>query len=603
MKKTLSLFILAFFIITCIDDNTSSNNQQPDLDVDTLSMVGDSVFSLSIYIDDSLVVLPVLEICSIGDSTIRFDDSTKIIWINFFASWCAPCQLEAPITQNIYEEYKNKGLLIVGAGFDYGQPFSCTEWADTYGLTYPILDDSDRELYSLFANGATPQNIIIDHNNVLRYNQPGYNGIEIKAKIEELIEDLPYTDEDETDTETLLHGKSLDIPRYDSQNRFYKTEVFDDDKIALLGYTNTTFFGQTSTFIILDENGNTISNNNYFPSYSPDGLEYGSPVVNNISDFHKTDEGFVFTGYYSFDCLCSFNLMTDNEGNQLWDRHITTNYMGGSSASRTYSKGVTAAFDEGYLTAVEKSPAGVDTTWFSVIKSSSDSIINWEKDYFGDPDWPAGADAIIQADGTNYLVGGSKGNPNGMDAMVIKIDSEGNQIWTQEYNQFFRINKLIKLSDGSGRYLTIEKTRGLALIDENGDLLWDVFTSDFALGNGYDEYGSLTYVNGDERFWDAIPIGQEIFIVGRTEADDKTNLALYSIDTETGDLNWAREYDLTEDGNETGFAITNNSSNELIVVGGYDGRFVASETQYSLPNCKFFVIKFDLNGDIVEFDS
>ena len=103
MKKTLSIFTLALFIFSCID-NTSSNNQQVEPDDDTLSIVGGSVFSLNIYIDDTLVVLPEIEICSISDSTIRFDDSTKIIWLNLFASWCVPCQLEAPITQNIYEE-------------------------------------------------------------------------------------------------------------------------------------------------------------------------------------------------------------------------------------------------------------------------------------------------------------------------------------------------------------------------------------------------------------------------------------------------------------------------------------------------------------------
>jgi len=68
-------------------------------------------------------------------------------------------------------------------------------------------------------------------------------------------------------------------------------------------------------------------------------------------------------------------------------------------------------------------------------------------------------------------------------------------------------------------------------------------------------------------------------------------------------LNWGKQYDLTEDGNETGHAITMNSSNEIIVLGGYDGRFVLSETQHSLPDCKFFIIKFDLNGDIIEFDN
>ena len=602
MKKTLSIYTLALFIFSCID-NTSSNNQQVEPDDDTLSIVGGSVFSLNIYIDDTLVVLPEIEICSISDSTIRFDDSTKIIWLNLFASWCVPCQLEAPITQNIYEEYKDKGLLIVGAGFDYGQPYSCTEWVDTYGLTYPVLDDSNKELYSLFAQGATPQNIIIDHNKVLRYNQPGYNGIEIHAIIEDLLAELPETGGDDDSPDDLLHGKSLDIPRYDGQNRFYKSEVLDDDKIALLGYTNTVFYGQTSTFLILDDNGNTISNNNYFPSYSPDGSEYGSPVVNVLEDFHKADDGFIFTGYYSFDCLCSFILKTDNQGNHLWDRHITTNYMGGQNASRTYSYGVTKAFDGGYLTSVEKSPGGVDSSLFSVIKTSDSGFVDWENDYYGDLDGHTGARAIIQAEGTDYLVGGSKGHPSSItDAMVFRIDSEGNEIWSKEYDQFSNVNKFIEIDDGSGRYLIIDRPNALALLDENGDIIWNVDRSNFALGNIY-QNGSLYFVNGDERFWDAVPYGQEVFIVGRTEANEKTNLALYSIDIETGDLNWGKQYDLTEDGNETGHAITMNSSNELIVVGGYDGRFVLSETQYSLPDCKFFIIKFDLNGDIIEFDN
>ena len=88
---------------------------------------------------------------------------------------------------------------MLGAGFDWGQPYNCSQWSNKFDLTYPILDDLGSNLFYEFAwDGSSqtgnqyyiPMNIIIDHNMVLRYRKYGFSEEGIKTTIEELIEKM-----------------------------------------------------------------------------------------------------------------------------------------------------------------------------------------------------------------------------------------------------------------------------------------------------------------------------------------------------------------------------------------------------------------------------
>ena len=83
--------------------------------------------------------------------------------------------MEAPLTENIWQVYQDQPVVIIGAGSDWGQPYSCEEWAYTFGLSYPLLDDSDGNVYDLFGTGYIPHNVIIDHQGVVLYSQSGFN--------------------------------------------------------------------------------------------------------------------------------------------------------------------------------------------------------------------------------------------------------------------------------------------------------------------------------------------------------------------------------------------------------------------------------------------
>ncbi|SVA88571.1 uncharacterized protein METZ01_LOCUS141425, partial [marine metagenome] len=59
--------------------------------------------------------------------------------------------------------YQGQLVEIVAAGDDWNQPYSCESWAETFGLSYPILDDDSGDIYGLFGNGYIPHNVIINN--------------------------------------------------------------------------------------------------------------------------------------------------------------------------------------------------------------------------------------------------------------------------------------------------------------------------------------------------------------------------------------------------------------------------------------------------------
>ena len=99
----------------------------------------------------------------------------KVILINCFATWWGPCQSEAPVLETLASEYADSGVVVVAGGFDWDQPYSCSDWASNFNLTYTILNDESYSLYGAFGSGYIPHNVIIDHNMVVRHSDAGFS--------------------------------------------------------------------------------------------------------------------------------------------------------------------------------------------------------------------------------------------------------------------------------------------------------------------------------------------------------------------------------------------------------------------------------------------
>jgi thiol-disulfide isomerase/thioredoxin len=92
------------------------------------------------------------------------DYAGKIVVVNFWASWCAPCRAEAPTMQKIAEESKASGVQFVGVDIKDGKD-NAQAFLRTYKITYPSLYDQAGQVALAFRDippNAVPSTLIID---------------------------------------------------------------------------------------------------------------------------------------------------------------------------------------------------------------------------------------------------------------------------------------------------------------------------------------------------------------------------------------------------------------------------------------------------------
>jgi thiol-disulfide isomerase/thioredoxin len=66
------------------------------------------------------------------------DDRGKVVVLNFFASWCPPCQTETPQFDSIYRERKSAGVQFVGMDVKDPSKSAAQAWIEDKGVTFPV---------------------------------------------------------------------------------------------------------------------------------------------------------------------------------------------------------------------------------------------------------------------------------------------------------------------------------------------------------------------------------------------------------------------------------------------------------------------------------
>jgi len=95
----------------------------------------------------------------------------KPVVINFWASWCAPCEDEAPLLQRAHEEYGDR---ITFVGIDIRDARSdALEFVDEYGLDYIHVRDERQDIYDDYGLTGQPETFFIDQDGVIVEHVPG----------------------------------------------------------------------------------------------------------------------------------------------------------------------------------------------------------------------------------------------------------------------------------------------------------------------------------------------------------------------------------------------------------------------------------------------
>jgi thiol-disulfide isomerase/thioredoxin len=119
----------------------------------------------------------------------------RAVLVDFWDYTCVNCIRTLPYVQAWHERYREKGLTVIGVHtpeFTFAQYESNVERGiREFGLTYPIVVDSDREIWKAFANRYWPTKYLLDKDSYLRYAHFGEGSYgETEQVIQELLREI-----------------------------------------------------------------------------------------------------------------------------------------------------------------------------------------------------------------------------------------------------------------------------------------------------------------------------------------------------------------------------------------------------------------------------
>ena len=113
----------------------------------------------------------------------------KVVILDFWATWCAPCREEMPELQKFYKKYNAKGLEIVGISVDKG-PEGIKDFINKLKVTFPVVHDEGHKVADKYSPPRMPSSYIIDRKGVVRYVHGGYragDAAQFEKEIQELL--------------------------------------------------------------------------------------------------------------------------------------------------------------------------------------------------------------------------------------------------------------------------------------------------------------------------------------------------------------------------------------------------------------------------------
>ncbi|MDW3094863.1 MAG: TlpA disulfide reductase family protein [Gammaproteobacteria bacterium] len=108
-----------------------------------------------------------------GDNKKLSEYRGKVVLINFWASWCGPCQQELPKLSELRDLHDEYDFELLAVNIDE-EPEKAIRLAKKLGINFPILFDESKKVSKLYDIDAMPMTILVDRNGEIRYMHRGF---------------------------------------------------------------------------------------------------------------------------------------------------------------------------------------------------------------------------------------------------------------------------------------------------------------------------------------------------------------------------------------------------------------------------------------------
>ncbi len=125
-----------------------------------------------------------------GESRRLQDFRGKVVLLNFWASWCAPCREELPALEKLYQQYQSDRFEVIGINIDKKKK-NAAKYTDRFDLSFVVLHDPDAEIIQQYPGRAMPISYLIDPEGIIQNIFFGFNQEkfpEMRMSVKRLLE-------------------------------------------------------------------------------------------------------------------------------------------------------------------------------------------------------------------------------------------------------------------------------------------------------------------------------------------------------------------------------------------------------------------------------
>ncbi len=107
---------------------------------------------------------PPLELTTFEGADLTLGDLRgRVIVVNFWASWCLECGVEAATLERIWRDYRDLGVTVLGVDYTDTRP-AALKFLQRHGVTYPNGPDTGGRISRSYRLTGVPETVVIDHN-------------------------------------------------------------------------------------------------------------------------------------------------------------------------------------------------------------------------------------------------------------------------------------------------------------------------------------------------------------------------------------------------------------------------------------------------------